>query len=207
VYVTNNPLLYVDPSGEILKLTGSGADNKKIYDLLKEMLGEKAAKNLTYTKTSEGHWVVEYKSGSGGLAINGTFGVALEDIIDSSKITSLKLTPVSDFSMDAHGGAKTTLSDEGISIKIHVDAANTNERLSRNIQGTDGKPLKFTLSVVLAHELGHAWGDVRDNTYERLKQKSWYQSTADIRLQNNNRAVQLENIERQRLGLGLKWRH
>ncbi|CAN5376194.1 hypothetical protein BH20ACI2_BH20ACI2_25630 [soil metagenome] len=201
-YVVNNPLVFIDPSGEVLKLTGSAASNERFLNLLKEMLGEKAAANLTYEVTDQGEWIIDYK-GPGGLDIGGEFGVAMQDIIDSSKIVSMKMTT------DNHlgwGGAKTDLEKNrrDISIKISYDGVNTAELSHKGTKGTDGKDLKFTLSVVMAHELGHAWGFVRDNYGERLGKG---ESKAYLDRENQNRSVRLENVERRRLGLGLRWQH
>ncbi|MGE3466301.1 MAG: RHS repeat domain-containing protein, partial [Pyrinomonadaceae bacterium] len=199
VYVVNNPLMYIDPSGEVLKLTGSADSNEKFYNLLKEMLGEKAAANLTYEVTDQGEWIIDYK-GPGGLDIGGEFGVALQDIIDSSKIVSMRMT--TDHIRD-HAGSVTDMSPNlrDISIRISYDGVHSAEK------ALEKRNLKFTLSVLMAHELGHAWGAILDRTVEQTINLRFYQSGDKIRLQNYKRAVRLEDIERRRLGLSLRKYH
>jgi len=206
-YVVNNPLIYVDPSGEIFKLTGSEEDNKRVFNLLKEMLGKRAAENLTYSKDGAGNWVIGYKAG--GLAVSGTLGVALEDIVDSSKSVSLSISHT-DKLIDFGGAVTTETSDnKDIVVTISADVVATAESAFKmdNVTGTDGKVLTATMSTSIAHELGHSWGLIKDRTQERIAELHIWQSSKDIIRENNDRAVQLENVERQRLGLGLRWQH
>jgi len=207
VYVTNNPLLLVDPSGEVLKLAGTTEEKERFLQALKDMVGAKAAKNIGYECASDGTWIVKYK-GQGGLDIGGEFGVAVQDIIDSSKITTVKMTTER---LEQDGGASTGISHDNneITMRISYNVVATAEDVLRGqgYKGTDGNDLKFTFSVSFAHELGHAWGFVRDQTGERFDQLKIYQSDYYLRKENQDRAVQLENLERQRLGLALRWRH
>ncbi len=204
-YVVNNPLVFIDPSGEVLKLTGSADSNEKFFNELKEMLGAKAAANLSYKITENGEWIIDYK-GAGGLAIGGEFGVALEQIIDSTKIVSMSMTADN---LNGHGGSRTVIgtNKKDIWINISYDGVNTAEKAHKGTKGTDGNDLKFTLSVLMAHELGHAWGGIQDRFMEESEKLSFYQSDSKLRLQNDDRAVRLENVERRRLGLGLRWQH
>jgi hypothetical protein len=109
------------------------------------------------------------------------------------------------------GGARTTESKDNstITITISADVVATTNDIARmgGIKGTDGKLLSNTLSTSIAHELGHAWGMITDQFGERYNQLHFWQSGSDLIQENKNRAVQLENIERQRLGLGLRGRH
>ena len=219
-YVVNNPLNYSDPTGEILELTGSQADKDRAFERIKQLLGEKASKNL-YIEIKDGRTLVGYFDQRGGLAAGGgNVGVVLEDIINSTTTAEFSVSyedkvTFADGTTDsirANGGGITRiLSKDRIQIFVGGFAGDiaTKEAKSRGITGDDGNPLVSTNATADAHEFGHAWGGIKDNFSERYNKLSFYQYSARTELinQNKNKSVMVENWQRERLGLAKRLNH
>ena len=213
VYVANNPLSYIDPTGELLELTGTQAEKDRSLQRLRELLGKDAdiGTHIVNGKT--------YVTAKGSLrAAAGDVGQVVQDIINSRRTTVEFQVTNKDSVTDANGDtldlknefAKTQIIDN-TKIQIFIkdnQAGNVTVKL-RSLWDTDGSltPLKFTELTILAHELGHAWGGIVDNYYQKVT------STDDKRIwaaeadQNRQRSVQVENWQRMRLGLSLRSSH
>jgi RHS repeat-associated protein len=60
-FVRNNPLKYVDPTGERLELTGDEETRRRSFERIKNAIGEEYAKYLS-VKEEKGHFYVEYSA-------------------------------------------------------------------------------------------------------------------------------------------------
>lgn len=83
-YVANSPLVYIDPTGEILELTGSEEERKQAFERIKDLVGSKAASSLC-VKEENGHYFVETNNAT-ALDASGRLGVVVNDIISSSTL-------------------------------------------------------------------------------------------------------------------------
>ncbi len=210
-YVVNNPLKYVDPTGEKLELTGNEEERKKAFERIKEMVGERAAK-LLYVREENGHYYVDYrgKPGDGDrLAATGEFGVFIANIIDHAKTTEFRIatsfsTKDGNFTVAAFGGAATVGAEESLNgntqIFVHPDAGNvTTMKFGATMLGrsksSNGRQLDYYNDIVDAHEFGHAYGNMVEG--QPLKNSN----------ATDRRSVQLENYIRQRRGLNTRTRH
>jgi hypothetical protein len=177
-YVTNNPLKYVDPNGELLEISGTEEERKKALERIKGVVGEKAA-GLLYVREDNGHYYVDYKGKDrDALAATSELGVHIADIIDSNKTVEFHIattfsTKSGNHSVNAFGGAATVGAEESVTgntqIFVHPDAGNVAQLkfgstfLSRT-RSSDGRPLDFYNDIVDAHEFGHAYGNAIKGT-------------------------------------------
>src|SRR5436190_22370280 len=92
-YVSNNPVVYIDPLGEELELTGTKEEREKSFKLIEELCGEKCSGRLYREITSDDRTLVKYLDDKGGLAGNaGNIGQVLEDVINSDTVVELQVT-------------------------------------------------------------------------------------------------------------------
>ncbi len=92
VYVSNNPLIFVDPNGETLELTGTQKERDKAFNKILDLCGEKC-KGRLYIEEKNGHTYVGYFDTKGGLSGNaGNIGQVLEDVINSDANVELQVT-------------------------------------------------------------------------------------------------------------------
>lgn len=216
-YVANNPLIFVDPKGETLELTGTKEEQEKAYNRILELCGEKCNGKL-YREIVNGRTFVGYFDNNGGLEkAAGKIGEVLENIIDSDKNVELQVTSKSTVTW-ANGdtenllerGAVTRHSTTGSRIFISDSVSNADiafNAVRTGVTTANGSPYTVTQSTVLAHELGHAWGNIKDNFQQRYDNLSWYQSGKSLINQNNDRSVEVENYQRDRLGLSRRNAH
>ena len=215
-YVTNNPLKYIDPSGEIIELTGNEEERKRAFQRLKDLAGPEGAE-LLYLREENGHYYVEY---NGDLAATGELGIAVAEAIDSSVITEYHVTTndtVTDrlgrtIDLRKSGGGKTIgFGVDGqftrIQIFVHVNADKiaTDSAREHNAVGNDGNPLVYYNDVADAHEFGHGQALLRIGFRKGGMIQSVINSVANE--VNNANALRLENIARQRRGLNRRTNH
>lgn len=215
-YVTNNPLKYIDPSGEIIELTGNEEERKRAFQRLKDLAGPEGA-NLLYLREENGHYYVEY---NGDLASSGDLGTAIAEAIDSSVITEYHVTTnntVTDrlgrtINLQESGGGKTIgFGADGqftrIQIFVHVNADKiaTHSAREHNAVGDDGNPLVYYNDVADAHEFGHGQALLKVGFRKGGLIQSVINSVANE--VNNANAVRLENVARQRRGLNRRTNH
>ncbi len=115
-YVANNPLKYVDPTGELLELTGTEQERNAGFERLKALLGAQAAK-LLYVREKNGRYYVDYTGKDrDALASNrlgaGKLGVFVANIIDSDRTVEFRVATTYDskdgrFTVAAAGGGVT----------------------------------------------------------------------------------------------------
>ena len=215
-YVINNPLSLIDPTGEILELTGTEEEKKYALKLLRDSLGE-AGKNLQLV-IDGGHTYVTYVN-NGLAASGGDYGKVIEEIIDSTTSVEFQVTDndkvkFSDGSVQSfstYGGAITrAMSGTHIQVFISKTAETTaNELFQGKMFGEDGSQLRANAETIVSHDMGHAWGMIKDDFYNKYTSLWGYQSWAKSNLvqQNQNRSVQVENMTRQRLGLPKRKKH
>jgi RHS repeat-associated protein len=201
-YGRNNPLRYVDPTGAVLELLGN--DKGAALDRVKGMAGADAG-NLLYTRESEGRTFVGYRgSASDFRAAGGEIGWYLQTIIDQPDrtiqfaVSSSFTDKGSQHTTANFGGAATVGSEESLTghTQIFTDpnaGSMADARLGSTILGawksSDGRPLRYTNSIVDVHEFGHAWANAM-----------W-----GLRIHNSNAtnplALRLENSARAREGM------
>ncbi len=221
-YVLNNPLNYVDPTGEILELTGTQAERDRSFARIKELVGDKV-----YTETIDGHTYVRYASSEGGLQYTPgnvgevvDVGTVVQDIIDSKTTVEFQVTDNNQITnangeniiLSDKGGASTSLiSKDRIQIFVKSNVlqnVSDNVALSGGENTADGKPITFAFSTAVAHEFGHAWGGIKDGTYGIITNKHNNRQTVNAAIeQNKQRSLQVENLQRDRLGLSHRTKH
>src|SRR5205807_5778816 len=120
-YVTNNPLKYIDPTGEELWLTGTDEERKQELERIKNLVGKDAAKYLTTTEicTKDGTiTVVGYKSNA-FAAFQPEVTTRLANIIDSKDVLEYHIATTFQDKNGTHtteffGGAATVGKEESL---------------------------------------------------------------------------------------------
>ncbi|HEX7957292.1 MAG TPA: RHS repeat-associated core domain-containing protein, partial [Pyrinomonadaceae bacterium] len=209
VYAANNPLKYVDPTGEVIWLTGTKEERAAALQRIRNIVGEKAAKNLVTSElcTNNGTvTVVDYnRNDIGGLgASGGKIGVRMEELMDSKNIVEFKIakeftTENGHFTTARFGGAATVGREESLTgntqIFVHPDAGNvTQMKLGSTAFGSmysdNGRALDFYNDIDDFHEFGHAYA----NAIEGMPLEHGNPAS-------NGRALEFENLIRARRGL------
>lgn len=182
-YVANNPLKYVDPTGERIEIFGNEEERNKALQRIKDIVGSDAGK-LLYVREENGHYYVEYKNTGGGLAQFGALASSIETLIDLNEtvefhVATTFLVKVSEWfglvervrtrSVASFGGGATLSREESLSgnveIYVHPNAANITDRnfghtLLGRARSSDRNFLDFYNDIVDAHEFGHAYSEL-----------------------------------------------
>ena len=216
-YGRNNPLRYVDRTGEAVELVGSEDERRKQLEGLKQAVGAKAGAYLysNAEKDKDGNETGRFFVGvrGGGPSgkgpdfgsINGASN-ALSGVIADTQIAQVRIVepgqPVNFFgSQQASLNSNVTGLTSGYNadppIKIWVlDPANHYNDLAPS-QMENGQPGRRSFPDNLMHELGHAsW---------QMDQKAGRPGPSDPA--GNQRAVNFENFVRLRLGMGRRSAH
>ncbi|MFY9574865.1 MAG: hypothetical protein WAV20_25975 [Blastocatellia bacterium] len=223
-YVANKPLVYIDPTGEILELTGSEEERKRSFDRIKGLVGSKAAGSL-YIREENGRYFVETNNAN-ALDASGKIGVIVNDVISSSTFVEFR---VSSSSTTQNAAGKTVnLADTGggytgrfvrngtsfiqIIVDVNADALATSGASRNGAVGDDGKPLRYFNDVADAHEFGHAYFYVKNlSRFENAV--GWWQfwkrgyTIGELKSSSNRTSVDVENCARERRGLNKRTEH
>ena len=212
-FVANNPLKYVDPTGELLELTGSEEERKAAYEHIKGLVGKEGAK-LLFIREEKGHFYVDYKGKMGqGDKLAGTseLNASIARIIESDKTLEYRIatnfeTKEGRRSTAGYSGAATVGAEESLTgntqIFVNPKAASiATSILYGTFRGaavsSDGKGLIEYDDTVDAHEFGHAYANMFGNA--SLKDGTGGKS--------NPTAIRFENYVRERRGLNKRTGH
>jgi RHS repeat-associated protein len=206
VYVANNPLKYVDPSGELLELVG---DIDAEFKRIKTLVGKDAAK-LLYLRTKDGHTYVDYHGSHittdrtpNALVRAGDSGIQsfIAGIIDSKKtveyhiadsFSTLFRTNVSTGGALC-GGACTVGAEESKTGNTQIFVNRFSSAIAEGVFNSAAMAHAFSRTdvhiwaeddVVDAHEFGHAYANA-------IEGKLSHNSPA-----TDERARSLENMQR-----------
>jgi RHS repeat-associated protein len=224
--VANNPLIYIDPTGEILELTGNEEERKKAFERIKQLVGPKGASSL-YVREENGHYFVETKGG-GALDASGKLGVIVNDVISSITLVQFRVSSTNitqnaagqtiNLGAGDRGGGFTGRFVRGgksfIQIIVAADAGSIATSAARihDAVGDDGRPLTYTNDVADAHEFGHAYFYIK-NLARFENASSWWQiwrreeTIGGLMEQSNRTSVDVENWARERRGLNKRTEH
>jgi len=133
VYTLNNPLKYVDPSGNKIKLTGTGEENQKIINWMNELTTED-----TFALDKE-NFVIIKKEYNGGSADRKTLFDMFKDVVSHENTMFMHMS-------SSHG--YFTEPDE-IGVR--------GEEITLPL-GKEGKEVSLQSKTILAHETAHARG-------------------------------------------------
>jgi RHS repeat-associated protein len=214
-YVVNNPLKYIDPTGELLELTGTEEERKKAFEHIKNMVGPEGA-SLLYVMECGGKYYVNYdgKQGAGDkLAGTSLLGVFIANIIDDpNKTLEYRLAETFETkdgrkTTAYYGGAAKVGAEESLTgntqIFVHPTRAASiaNSRigpgtLRGGLISSDGRGLMQYDDNIDAHEFGHGYANMIEGI-----------SLRDGQTGSNPRALQLDNYVRERRGLNTRRRH
>jgi len=204
-YVMNNPLKYIDPTGEDLWLTGTEEQRAKEVQRIKDLVGADAAKYLRFSEicTEQGIvTVVEYTSNAFTKYEPGVT-VRIADIIDSNDVLEYRIATAFRDKSGAHtteyyGGAATVGKEESLNghtqIFVHPNASAITQSIAGGAsilglsKSNDGKPLDFFDDIDDFHEFGHAYANIIDKVRVNSDE-------------SNKRSLDFENVIRQRRGL------
>ncbi|MFL6257379.1 MAG: discoidin domain-containing protein, partial [Pyrinomonadaceae bacterium] len=202
-YVNNNPLRYVDPSGEKLELTGTAEDIRIGFERLQKLVGAEAAGYLTLAQERDRdgnlHTFVDYVGGD-KMGATGEIASAIAAIIDHPDTLEFKVTsfyPVGNLprvNIDSeNGGGVTiprTLSRTGnVQIFVSPSAGLAGTAAARNPNfnpnAIDIKPDAYisTNDTIDAHEFGHGFAYLF-----RLQQSDSEPTTQSVLFENFQRS-------------------
>lgn len=207
-YVANNPMKYVDPTGQFIELTGTEEEWQKAWERIKILVGKEGAKYLsTVEMCTNGHCgtYVSYKGGDesqrSAFASTSKLNGYLADIIDSNKTVEFRIansftkgdgTTVFTSSLVV-GGAATVGSEESSTgntqIFVNANASAIAEQVfsqprMANRSNPRGERLWFEEDVVDAHEFGHAYANAIESMPLRNSSATY------------GRSVEFENLQR-----------
>lgn len=174
-YGRNNPLLYVDPTGEAVELLGDEEARKKELALLQSSVGNKqAASRLYINEVKEGdktRYFVGIKGDVGDFMKLSDTAKDMANLVGHKNVVEFGLTSQN---LAKFGGAVTfekgEAGNQNIRVLVNPDQMDiTNRNLSPSTilgmsrwEGQDVRPRwnvnDFTPGVAAWHEFGHAWG-------------------------------------------------
>lgn len=190
-YVRNNPLSFVDPTGNAVELLCSGSDaskcaaeRQKELEFLQKSLGnDKAASNLYINEVKDGdttRYFVGIKGDVGDFMKMGETSHDLANLVENKNVVEFGLTSKD---LSNQGGAVTyekgEVGNQNVRVLVNpkqADVANTvlspNTILGASRWGGQNKDPRwrvspFTGEVMAWHELGHAWGYINGRPLDR----------------------------------------
>jgi RHS repeat-associated protein len=208
-YARNNPLLYLDPSGEAIELTGDEEQRKKELQALRDAVGAQAGaylyENKVVTANSDGTTSTSYYVGiyTNGPSGNGpSFGEInsaskeIGGIIQDKQVVELDVRPAGSYVEDSTGGRAriAPIGDYGspgytyvgIDGKFHISMLDTSTTppgsLPSNMM-SNNQPGLIDAGIIIGHELGHL------RAYWNAGLPSADSNTQALRLENKVRSL------------------
>jgi RHS repeat-associated protein len=174
-YVRNNPLSFVDPTGNSIELLGDEDQRKKELAFLQKSLGnDKAASNLYINEVKDDdktRYFVGIKGDVGDFMKNGETSHDLANLVQNKNVVEFGLTSKG---LSNQGGAVTyekgEVGNQNVRVLVNLDQAsvanivlNPNTILGATRWGGQNQDPRwrvnpFTGEVMAWHEFGHAWG-------------------------------------------------
>ncbi len=199
-YARNNPLSYIDPTGNAVELLGDEEQRKKELEFLKKSLGnDNAAANLYINEVKDGdktRYFVGIKGDVGDFMKMGETSHDLANLVQNKNVVEFGLTSKD---LSNQGGAVTyekgEVGNQNVRVLVNPSQANVADRvLNPNTilgagrfggqnQGPRWRVNPFTGEVMAWHEFGHAWASINGRTLDR----------------SNPEALQWENRMREQL--------
>jgi len=209
-YAINNPLKYIDPSGEIIWLTGNEEERKAALQRIRNMLGEErfalVKVDADGRRLSLSNENVAKMQKIGDDDLNKEFSTGMAEMLNSSAVVEFsvteKFTNVNGYEIDLNtrtyaGGLTVSGKDSSsgnIQIFVHPRAGEIVTQEAKNRGGlkdktSDGNALTVTNEMVDAHEFGHAWDRMRSQgppamSGGRLREAGWQVFENAIRSRN-----------------------
>ncbi len=175
---------FIDPSGELVELTGTEAQKEEALKRLRAMAGTQNASALG-TKIVDGRTYVTYTGKGDATKTLGDFGAM---IADPSKTVEFQVAKTYDrkgaegLPVWKKGGGVTVGAEESktgnIQIFVHPNAGGIANKIMTATYGkersNDGRGLFMTNDVVDAHEFGHAWGQFKFGFSMKTDATNWH---------------------------------
>ena len=183
-YARNNPLSYIDPTGNAVELLGDEEERKKELEFLKQSLGnDKAASNLYINEVKDGDktlYFVGIKGDVGEFMKMGDTSHDLANLVQNKNVVEFGLTSQD---LSRQGGAATyekgEVGNQNVRVLVNPDQAYVANRTldTRAVLGAtrfehqfddpQWRARPFTPETMLWHEFGHAWASINGRTLDR----------------------------------------
>ncbi len=185
-YARNNPLSYIDPTGNAVELLGDEEQRKKELAFLQKSLGnDKAASNLYINEVKDGdktRYFVGIKGDVGDFMKMGATSHDLANLVQNKNVVEFGLTSQD---LSRQGGAVTYEKGEAeggnqnVRVLVNPDQAYIANRVldpntvlgSGRFEGQNQDPRwrvnPFTGQTMTWHEFGHAWASINGRSLDR----------------------------------------
>ena len=177
-YGRNNPLRFVDPTGQAIQLTGETEDERKkeLEAIQASLVNSKVSDNLYVNPEFDrdgkqtGRFFVGIQGDGGAFAKTGDLEAGLAEVIGATSIVQFglgkEITVKQSFAEDLFGSARKDVSREfGGGITQRSDgtlSGHIQTVVNPNALRKPGEAPRPTLGEAVAHEFGHALGFIRE---------------------------------------------